>query len=124
MAETTATTNLNLYLPWLARHGQAYQNALGEVHISLPERIPFADRDDVITHVCKEGEYLPQIALHYYKNKLPDPILAWEVLAQCQEDPIVDGSLPLRSGTVLVIPHPDYIEQVALGDPLHEFPEL
>lgn len=124
MAETTANPALNLYLPWLARHGKAYQNELNEVHISLPERVPFVERDDSIIHICKEGEYLPQIALHYYRNRLADPLLAWEVIAQFQEDPIVDASLPLKAGTVLLIPSVEFVQQVALGDPLHEFPEL
>jgi len=125
MAETTASANLSLHLPWLARHGQSYQNADGEVHLTLPERLPHEDRDDTITHVCKAGERLYDIAIHYFKDSMGDyAVDCWEIIAQFQEDPIIDGSVLLESNRVLLIPSDEYIQEVALGDPLHEAPLL
>jgi len=125
MAEVETSSALSLFLPWLARHGQAYQNADGEVHLTLPERLPYIDRDDTATHVCKAGERLFDIAIHYFKDSMGDyAVDCWEIIAQFQEDPIVDGSVTLPVGLVLLIPSDEYIQEVALGEPLHEYPRV
>jgi hypothetical protein len=118
------TASLTQYLPWLQRHGEIYQNSADEVHISRPERLPHVQRDDTIVHICKEGERLQDIAVAYYKDAFAEPVDMWEVIAQFQEDPIVDGSVPPGADRVLLIPSAEYVKEVALGDPLHEYPVL
>ena len=124
MAEIVPTAALSIDLPWLARHGQGYQNALGEIHLTLPERLPHVERDDTVTHICKSGERLQDIAVYHYKETYSNAVDMWEIIAQFQEDPIVDGSLLMEAERVLLIPSPEYILEVALGDPLHEYPRL
>lgn len=124
MAETTASPALTVYLPWLARHGQAYQNAAGVIHLTLPERLPHVIRDDSVIHVCKGDERLQDIAVYYYRDTYENAVDMWEVIAQFQEDPIVDGSIPLPANRVLEIPSVEYIQEVALGEPLHEYPAI
>ena len=124
MAEVELSASLTLTLQWLNRHGQAYKNEQGEIHVTLPERLPHMDRDDTITHVCKRGERLQDLAVHYYKEYFENAVDCWEIIAQFQEDPIVDGSSELQVGRVLAIPSADYIQEVALGDPLHDYPQL
>lgn len=120
----TADTEFEVVLPWLQRHGRAYVNNAGEIHITLPERLPHVERDDTVVHVCSEGEYLQQIAIQHYKDRIPNAVDCWEIIAQFQEDPIVDGSMPLRANQIILIPSVGYIHEVALGDPLHEVPKL
>ena len=115
---------LTTYLPWLQRHGRIYQNDLGEIHITVPERVPHIMREDTIVHICKEGEYLQNIALLYFKNDFENAVDMWEIIAQFQEDPIIDGSIPMTQGRILEIPSAEYIKEVALGDPLYEYPVL
>jgi hypothetical protein len=125
MAEITINAALNPDLSWLNRHGDVYQNEDGELHLTLPERLPHQVRDDTFVHPCKEGgEYLLDIAVYYYKNQIANPVDCWEIIAQFQEDPIVDGSVPLPGGTALQIPSIEYIIEVALGEQLRQYPEL
>ena len=119
-----ANAALTTYLPWLSRHARPYQNALGEVHLTVPERLPHMQRDDTVVHICKDGETLQGLAVMYYQNSISNAVDCWEIIAQFQEDPIVDGSVPLGVGRVLLIPSAEYIREVALGDPLHEYPVL
>jgi hypothetical protein len=118
------TAALTTYLPWLQRHGQIYQNDADELHITVPERVPHVLRDDTVVHICKADERLQDIAVYYYKNSIEAPVDCWEIIAQFQEDPIIDGSVPMEAGRVLLIPSLAYIQEVALGDPLYEYPQL
>ncbi len=124
MAETTSIPSLSRQLPWLARHGLAYKNANGEIHVSLPERLPHLMDNQTLIHICKDGERLQDIAIFYYKDTLPSPVDYWEVIAQFQEDPILDGSTLLKEGTVLQIPSTGYMQQLIFGDSLSEYPAI
>lgn len=117
---TTATT----YLPWLSRHGETYQNEFGETQLTITERLPAIEYDDTITHVAKAGENLFDIAVHYYQHQIENAADCWEILAECQEDPIIDGSVPLRAGQIILVPPVAYIQEVALGTSLRDTPQL
>ena len=115
--ESTAMTG---YLSWLGRHGELYCNHLGETHLTITERLPYVDYDDVITHICKKGECLLDVAVYYYKDRVDRPADCWEIIANYQDDPIIDGSVPLTAGRVILIPPQSYIQEVALGMALRE----
>jgi hypothetical protein len=113
-----------LYLERLARHANVYKNALGELHITVPERLPHLLSDGVQTHICKGEERLQNLANKYYKGLLEAPIDAVDVIAQFQEEPILDTSVPLEPNRVLLIPPASYVQEIAYGDSLTEYPEL
>jgi len=110
----------------LERHGEPYADEEDRVFVSLPERLPSMERDDSGIHVVQseDGETLMDIAILYYKGLFRNPVDMWEVIAQFQEHTIVDPSVPLSRGTVLLIPSTEYISDVAFGDSLSEFPQL
>lgn len=122
--ETEYIPSLSANLPGLARHGKVYKNANGELHVSLPERLPHVTDDETIHHVCKAGERLQDLAVAYYKDKLEDPVDYWEDIAQFQEDPIIDGSTTLKDKQIVLIPSVAYLQQARHGDSLSEYPRL
>jgi len=125
MTTSAATgTALSAYLPWLSRHGEVYQNELGETQLTITERLPSIGYDETITHIVKEGETLFDIAVHYYKDQVDNAADCWEILAECQEEPILDGSVPLRAGQLILVPPRSYIQEIALGSSLRDSPQL
>lgn len=115
---------LTVHLPRLLRHGYAYKNDLGEVHTSIPERLPHIEYDSAIPHICKGGEYVQDLAVLYYKAILDYAVDAAEIIAQYQDDPIVDISVPLDANRVIMIPPLLYIQEVAYSDSLAETPRI
>lgn len=113
-----------VYLKGLERHGTAYADAQGRVYLSLPERLRHEERSDTIYHVARSGEYLCDLAAAYYAKYYERPLELVPVLAQFQEYPIVDASLPLEEGQIVEIPSVVWIESEAYGDPLTETPQI
>lgn len=119
-----AIDGLTIRLDRLARHASAYQNELGEIHLTLPERLPHVTSDEDVTYVCSGAERLQDIVCKMYHGLLDHPIDAVEIVAQFQEDPIVDTSVPPEANQVIMLPSLNYIQEIAYGDPLTEFPEI
>jgi hypothetical protein len=113
-----------LYLERLARHATVYKNSLEELHLTLPERLPHVLSEFVTTHVCKGEERLQNIANKYYRGLLEFPLDAVDIIAQFQEEPIIDTSVPLEPNRVILIPPLSYIQEIAYGDSLTEYPTI
>jgi hypothetical protein len=73
--------------------------------LELTEREPFRFRtfDDNRTHVVREGDTLHSLAARYFSG-LARPAGFWWVIADFQPDPIVDPTIALETGRVLVVP--------------------
>uniref|UniRef100_A0A6H1Z9L9 Uncharacterized protein n=1 Tax=viral metagenome TaxID=1070528 RepID=A0A6H1Z9L9_9ZZZZ len=115
---------IGIYLQESEIHGVAYEADDGKLYVSLPERLPFDGGDDGIPHVCTGNENVLDICLAYFRGIYQDPVDKWWIVAQAQNDPVVDPLVPLRKGTILVIPSISYIEEVAGGDTLSDYPEI
>jgi hypothetical protein len=109
----------------LYRHAQAFKKSEdGLLYWGLPERLPHEDRDDTTVHTCHGGEFLWQLAQDYYGDVVGNAGDWADIIAQFQPNPIVDRSVPCRSGQEVLIPSLEYIEEVALGDSLMDVQEL
>jgi hypothetical protein len=71
----------------------------------LTDRVPFGYRDlpDNLEHVVQEGDTLWGLAGVYYDGVERASGLWW-VIADFQPDPIVDPTVALVPGTILVVP--------------------
>lgn len=71
----------------------------------LTEREPYRYRafTDNMTHTCVAGDTLQNIASRYFVP-LPDAAQLWWIIADFQPTPIVDPTLALQPGDVLIIP--------------------
>lgn len=105
------------------RHALAIQKDDGSVIFLLPERLPFEDRDDTISHIGNGEEYLWDLALRYYPDR-PNSWDLWDVIMQFQTEPIQDASIPVPKGREILIPSDEYLEEVVSGQPLSEVPEI
>jgi hypothetical protein len=83
----------------------------------LTQREPFGFRRfaDTIEHRVVEGDSLWGLAARYYAA-LERPAGYWWVIADFQPEPIVDPTLTLEVGRVLVIPSLRVLTDVILGD--------
>jgi len=120
-----ADTSLATFsLGGLYRHGYVYEGVDGRLYISVPERMPALEIVDGYYPVVHEsrggGETLMNIAIRYYKGILGVPLDAWEVVAQFQEDPVLDPFVPLARGRLLQIPPSSFYSSVVYGTPLSE----
>lgn len=76
-----------------------------EGRVYLSERVPFRflKQSDNRIHTVVDGDTLFTLA-HSYFNTLDRPSGLWWVIADFQPEPIIDGTLKLTIGRVLVIP--------------------
>jgi hypothetical protein len=121
---TISQAGLDAFLFGLARHGGSYKNAYGRVYLSIRERLPYIDRDDWITHVCKGSERCVDLAIRYFKRFFMYPVDAAPIIAECQEYPVLNISEMLTEGRVMLIPSPDYVNDIAYGTSLMETPNI
>lgn len=112
---------IGIYLQGTERHGLAYNAGDGKLYVSLPERVPYLGEDGAIPHICTGNENLLDISLAYFRGLYQDPVSKWWIIAQAQDDPVVDPLVPLKKGTILMIPSISFIEEVAEGDSLSEY---
>ena len=124
MADSSRTEDLNVYLTGLAIHGYVYRSAaVDRVFLSLPERLPHQQRHDSRMHICKGSETLFDIANMYYP-RARRPVDYAQVIAQFQEDPVIDLLLPLDVNRIIMVPSEEYIQDIAYGSSLTEYPVL
>jgi len=115
---------MGIVLSGLSRHGDVYaQEGTGKMFLTLRERMPRVF-DDSTPYACKGGEFLPQVVVSAYKEFFQDPLSLLPVVAEFQEDPIIDLSVPLEQGRMLDLPSISYITDFPFGDPLTEFPDI
>lgn len=74
-------------------------------HLFLSEAVPYAYRDlpDNRQHVVVTGDTLYNLAGRYFAG-MPRPSAFWWVIAQFQPDPILDPTVALVEGVVVVVP--------------------
>jgi len=118
-------TYISLVLERLERHALPYRDEdTGRVYLTLPERLPHDDTDEPATYVCRGHENLLDIAVLHYRKFYAHPADLWQVIAEFQEEPIIDPFTPPPQGRVILVPSPSYIEEVGYGEPLTDTPEF
>lgn len=82
----------------------------------LDEREPFryiAEPDNVY-HACKEGDTLWGLA-HIYFSEMTRPCGLWWLIAEFQPEPIVDPTISLTAGQVIIVPSVRLIETLVFS---------
>ena len=79
----------------------------------LSSRVPFRfqDRSDNIRHTAGSGETLFTIAGKLFKGMIDRPAGFWWIIADYQPEPIIDPTLKIPDGTVLVAPSERTIQE-------------
>lgn len=83
----------------------------------LLKRTPFRfeDREDNIHHEAGTGERWWHIAERYYTKVAARACGLWWVVADYQPTPIVDPTLKIRPGTIIICPAPVVVQSEILG---------
>jgi hypothetical protein len=81
----------------------AYVDEDDAVVLTEPEPYRFRDLSDNRFHVVAEGDTLHGLAAAYFAT-LPRPAGLWWVIADFQPEPVLDPTLRLGIGSVVVIP--------------------
>lgn len=108
----------------LYRHSYMKQFTDGVVAFTLPERIPFYERDDTTIFIPTGQEYLWDVALSHYGKVTSFNIDLGEVIAQFQPEPIQDLSIKLIAEKEIYVPSMAYIFEVVRGPSLVTEAEL
>lgn len=78
-------------------------DSLGNLYLTDREPFGFQDRPDNVQHVVLAGESLYTLAGRYF-NSIPRAAGLWWVIADFQPDPILDPTIQLTEGSLLVVP--------------------
>lgn len=83
----------------------------------LTERVPYGYREltDNRQHTVAEGDTLFNLAGRYFVG-IPRPAGLWWVIADFQPDPILDPTIQLTVGSIVVIPSIRTVQQDILNE--------
>jgi hypothetical protein len=86
-------------------------------NLYMTEREPFRYRDlgDNRAHTVVQGDTLWTLAGKYFR-RFPDPNQLFFVIADYQPDPIIDCTLELEVGRVLIIPSARTIDELIFSE--------
>jgi len=81
-----------------------FVDSQSRVYLGPRERFFFEDLDDVIPHTVREGDTWHSLAHQYYGRALSAEVNLWWALADFQPEPVLDPTLVLAAGTIVLIP--------------------
>jgi hypothetical protein len=82
---------------------EGLQDEDGVLFLTDEEPFEYEDLDDNREHLVKAGESLFSLAGRFFRS-FPRPAGLFWVIADFQPEPILDATLSLKQGTVLIIP--------------------
>lgn len=89
-------------------------DAQGRLYLSDRDPYRYQAFEDNRQHTVKDGETLGGLAARYFAP-IDDAALLWWVIADFQPDPIIDPTLLLDTGRVLIIPSVQVLQQQILS---------
>jgi len=94
-----------------SRYRQATEEVDSEGRLVLSERVPlvYSDREDNISYVTREGDTWQSIAQAYYSGISSRACGLYWVVMDYQVPRVVDPTLRIEPGTVVVLPSPETV---------------
>lgn len=83
----------------------------------LRDRTPYVYRDSQmnINHTAKSGDTWWSIAARYYYAISDRPAGLWWIIKDYQPVPVVDGTVSIQPGTLVIVPHPSDVITDVIG---------
>ncbi len=97
------------------RFTTAYQDEGGRLFLSEREPFGFRDRADNVQHVVRSGDTLDSVAATYFAP-LANAAQFWWVIGEYQPDPVLDPTVELAVGSVLVVPSLRVLQEEVLNE--------
>ena len=82
--------------------------------LDLRAKLEFQESSDDILHIVQKGETLHTLAATYYQG-FPNAATLWWAIADYQPEPIIDPTLELQEGQVIIIPAADAVQDGLFG---------
>lgn len=86
----------------------------GGIELDLRATLEYNPSEDDITHIVEAGDTLHGLAAGYY-NGMPNPATLWWVIADYQPVPIIDPTVVLTPGDLIIIPSPSAVQGALFG---------
>jgi hypothetical protein len=88
----------------------------------LNERVPFPYKAfaDNRQHIVSGGDTLWGLAHRFFRGVTANPAWLWWVIADFQPQPIIDPTIDLAPGQVIVIPSPSTLKHVVFSSRLQQ----
>lgn len=96
------------------RHCVATRNADGALELDEREPVRFRNESDNRVHQVADGDTWWGLAHQYFPN-FSRACGLWWVLCEFQPEPVVDPTLRLQAGAVVVIPSERFLREVVFG---------
>ena len=96
------------------QYASAFQDANERWYLQVPRPFRFTNEVDNVAYTVKTGDNLMVIAYRFYKD-FPGAPQLWRAIAEFND--IIDATLPLVEGRVLVIPSLRWVQNVFLAPP-------
>lgn len=90
------------------------KDASDRLKLSLRARLEYDQEDDDIVHEVAPGDTLWTLASQYF-NGMPYANTLWWAIADYQPEPILDPTVRLEPGTLVVIPSPTLVQDALSG---------
>jgi hypothetical protein len=88
-----------------------YDNETNELSLGPRDRFLYTDVEGIIPHVVSDGDNLWSLAAKYYGSEQEDETNYWWVIAEFQPKPIIDPTLRLEAGIIILIPPLSWIQE-------------
>ena len=79
-------------------------DAQNRTYIGPRERFFFEDLEGNIPHTVRDGDDWHSLAYQYYGRALSGQVNLWWGIADFQPEPVLDPTLTLQPGTIILIP--------------------
>jgi hypothetical protein len=96
------------------RMSDIIKDARGRLLLSLRPRLEYDQEDEDIIHEVAPGDTLWTLAAQYF-NGIPFAHTLWWAIADYQPDPIIDPTVRLEPGSLVVIPSPTLVQDALSG---------
>lgn len=97
-----------------------YRNTNGVLYLDERERFGYRNETDNSYHTVKDGDTLWGVA-HLYFQGMRRPGGLWWVIAEFQPTPIIDPTIRLQAGAILVIPSQRLIKNELFSEDRRKF---
>jgi len=100
------------------RYCQQLTDENGVAYLSEREPLKYEKQSDNRFHTVMEGDTWWGLA-HRYFSSFQNKSRLWWIIAEFQPTPVIDPTLKLVAGSVVVVPSERYVRQVVFGAGQH-----
>ncbi len=103
------------------RYCHAYADAEGRLYLDEREPFPYRDEPDNVLHTVVEGDTWWGLVWRYLQGAAEYPERLWWLLCEYQPTPVLDPTLCLVPGTLVIIPSLRLVRMKVFSDQQRQY---